>query len=86
MHCCMRATVTIDDRLFQEGDRVARRLKVSRSGLYQRALEAFLRQLRDRSLTAQINAVIERHGQPSDAAIRRHVAAAWQQDMGDDAW
>jgi metal-responsive CopG/Arc/MetJ family transcriptional regulator len=47
MHMGMRSTVTIRDDLFEAADRVAARLGISRSRLYQIALEAYLRRLEE---------------------------------------
>src|SRR5690606_23660197 len=58
MHSGMRATVTIRDDLFEAADRVAERLGISRSRLYQTALEAYLRRLEEDVLTEQMNAAL----------------------------
>jgi hypothetical protein len=82
----MRATVTIRDDLFEEADRVASRLGISRSRLYQAALESYLRRLNEDILTEQVNSLVERAGEPTDEAFRRYIARAWKQSMGDDEW
>ena len=82
----MRATITIGDELFAEADRIATAHGISRSRLYQEALESHLRLLREDELTAQMNRHIERHGQPIDESFREYVAKTWAADMGDDEW
>jgi hypothetical protein len=59
---------------------------MSRSRLYQVALEAYLRRLQEDVLTEQMNGVVERFDHASDEAFRRYLARAWQQTMGDDGW
>jgi metal-responsive CopG/Arc/MetJ family transcriptional regulator len=86
MHMGMRSTVTIRDDLFEAADRVAARLGISRSRLYQIALEAYLRRLEEEALTEQMNALVTQAGEPSDEAFRQTIARAWKQSMGDDQW
>jgi hypothetical protein len=86
MHLGMRATVTIRDDLFEAADRAAKQLGISRSRLYQAAVEAYLRRLHEDVLTEQVNSLVARAGEPSDEAFRRYVARAWKQSMGDDEW
>lgn len=81
----MRATVTIRDELFEEADAMARRLGISRSRLYQTALERHLTELRERALTEQMNEHIRAHGD-AGAGFEHYVAKVWAQDMGDDEW
>jgi metal-responsive CopG/Arc/MetJ family transcriptional regulator len=82
----MRSTINIRDELLGEADRVAKRLGISRSRLFQDALEEYLKALRGKALTEQMNAHLEAHGQPIDAGFQRYIARAWKQDMGDDEW
>jgi metal-responsive CopG/Arc/MetJ family transcriptional regulator len=86
MRISMRATVTIRDDLFAEADRVADLLGVSRSRLYQIALEAYLRRAQEAALIKQVDAVIERLDRPADDALALHVARAWKDSMGEDDW
>lgn len=86
MHFGMRATVTIRDDLFEAADRVAERLGISRSRLYQTALEAYLRRLEEDVLTEQMNAAVERFDHASDEGFRRYIARTWKETMGDDQW
>jgi hypothetical protein len=82
----MRATVTIGDDLFARADRVAEELGISRSRLYQLALEAYLRTLRDEALTIRANDVIAEYGQPVDPSFGDYIKKAWSQESGDDEW
>lgn len=86
MHMSMRATVTIRDELFHRADRAAAELGVSRSALYQRALQAYLRRLEEDALTAQMNSVASHLDHAREESFREYVARTWEQSMGDDEW
>jgi metal-responsive CopG/Arc/MetJ family transcriptional regulator len=53
----MKVAVSVPDSLFGEADELAKRLNTTRSGLYCRALESFIREYRDEELTRRINEV-----------------------------
>ena len=53
----VKTAISIPDPLFEEADALAERLSLSRSALYRRALEAFLRTYREDELIRQINEV-----------------------------
>lgn len=55
----MKIAVSIPDSLFQNAERLTKRLGVSRSELYQRALAQFLERHQNHSVTAALNAVYE---------------------------
>ena len=58
----MKVAVSIPDPLFRDAERVSRRLRVPRSQLYARALEAYVRQQSGQELTARMNAALARVG------------------------
>ena len=58
----MKAAVSIPDDVFGEGERLARRLKTSRSHLYAMALSQFVAQHDDNKITASMNAVLDEVG------------------------
>jgi metal-responsive CopG/Arc/MetJ family transcriptional regulator len=53
----MKTAISIPDELFAEADRVAKRLRVSRSELYAKAVDAYVRKLRDAEVTERLNLV-----------------------------
>ena len=55
----MKAAVSIPDEVFEEGERLARRLRTSRSQLYARALADFVVQHEDDKITATMNRVLQ---------------------------
>ncbi len=62
----MKTAISIPDKLFAEAEREAKRLGISRSKLYQSALENMIRAKRGAALTKRINKTIAEHGDPSD--------------------
>jgi len=56
----MKTAISIPDSLFEVADRMAKRLGLSRSKLYQRALERFIRDLTQETVTEDLNRVYNR--------------------------
>jgi len=77
----VKTAVSIPDALFEAADRAARRLGLSRSELYARALERFLGDEPDEAITAALDEVYADDASPLDdalaAAQRRAVAEPW---------
>jgi metal-responsive CopG/Arc/MetJ family transcriptional regulator len=55
----MKTAISIPDPLFEAAERLARRLGKSRSQLYAEALQAFLDQRRDQSITERLNEIYD---------------------------
>ena len=51
----MKTAISIPDSLFSAADQLAQRMGVSRSELYQRAVEAYLKRHQQRSVTEALN-------------------------------
>jgi hypothetical protein len=56
----VKVAISVPDPLFRDAETVARRLRVPRSQLYSRALEAFVRRHSQGDVTARLDAVIAR--------------------------
>jgi len=54
----MRTAISIPDPLFKAADKLAHRLKLSRSGLYATAVERFIQHHDDAAVTAKLNEVL----------------------------
>jgi predicted transcriptional regulator len=67
----MKAAVSIPDDVFEQGERLARRLHTSRSQLYARALADFVAQHEDDKITASMNRVLEEVGEEPGDFTRR---------------
>ena len=68
----MKTAVSIPTDLFQQAERRARKLGVSRSELYARALERLLRQEPDKDVTTALEAIYS----SEDSSLDRRLASA----------
>jgi len=78
----MKTAISLPDDLFHKAERVAARLKVSRSELYARALAAYLREHDGDQVTRAIDRVLQ--GQPPllDPVLARAQAVSLGPDEG----
>lgn len=53
----MKTAISLPDSLFEAAERLAGRMGISRSELFQRAMQAFLREHRDEGVTEALNHV-----------------------------
>ena len=67
----MKAAISIPDDVFAEGERLAHRLRTSRSQLYARALADFVVQHEDDKITVAMNRVLDDVGAGVDEFTRR---------------
>jgi len=67
----MKTAVSIPDKIFRAADRLAKRMGLSRSELYARALAALVRQEDESEVTAQLNRIYS----TSDSALDPALAA-----------
>lgn len=70
------------DELFRRADATARRLRVSRSELYAKAVAEFLKQQSDESITERLNEVYSRRPAVVDPAFYR----AQMKTLAKDVW
>lgn len=62
----MKTAISIPDTLFDAAERLAKRLGVSRSELFQRAVRQYLREHRDRDVTRLLNSVYGPEGEKAE--------------------
>jgi metal-responsive CopG/Arc/MetJ family transcriptional regulator len=62
----MKVAVSIPDSIFRDAERLSRRLRLRRSQLYSRALEAYVRQHSSEEITLRMNAAVARLGRKLD--------------------
>ncbi len=55
----MKTAISIPDPLFEAAERLAKRLRISRSQLYQRAVADYLRQHEQQGITEKLDALYE---------------------------
>jgi metal-responsive CopG/Arc/MetJ family transcriptional regulator len=58
----MKTAISIPDALFEEAEKAAKDLGLSRSKFIQTAVEDFLRRRRDAEVTGSIKRYVEKHG------------------------
>jgi metal-responsive CopG/Arc/MetJ family transcriptional regulator len=69
----MKTAISLADKLFHEADAAARRLGISRSQLYAKALTEYLARLSGTQITARLNGVyetVEGRPEPGLAALQ----------------
>ena len=64
----MKTAISIPDDLFDSADRLARRMALSRSELYQRAVQAFLAAHDEEAVTETLNRI---HGESEPGCLDR---------------
>ena len=67
----VKTAISIQKALFEQADRLARSLKVSRSRLFVLALEEYMRRQQNRELLAQINAAYADESQRAEQTLVR---------------
>jgi antitoxin MazE6 len=72
----MKTAISIPDPVFEAAERAARRLAITRSELYARAVEQFLKRLESQDVTAKLNAVYAEESSVLDPVLERLQAAA----------
>jgi hypothetical protein len=56
----MKVAISIPDRIFEQAERVSKRLRVPRSQLYARALEAYVKEYSGEEITRRLNDLYSR--------------------------
>jgi hypothetical protein len=80
----MKTAISIPDELFIRADQAATALAVSRSELYRRALDSYLKQVPQPSLTEQFDRFYAAH--PECAGLEPGWEAAQAQALGQEPW
>lgn len=62
----MKTAISIPDSLFQAAERFAKQLGISRSELFQRAVQAFLQDHRQDGITEALNKVYQQAGERAE--------------------
>ena len=81
----MKTAISIRDDVFESAERVARRLGVSRSELYTRAVREYLSRLPGEQVTERLNAVYE-GADESASSLDDTLAALQLRSLGDEDW
>ncbi len=79
----MKTAISLPDNLFKAADKAARRLGISRSELYQRAIERYLQQQGGDVVREALDNV---YGKASNRDIDPLITAAGEQLLKDENW
>ena len=66
----MKIAVSVPDDVFEEGERLARRMKRSRSEVYSRALAEFVARHAPDHVTEAMDRALAEIGEPADEVVR----------------
>ena len=78
----MKTAISMPDELFRTAEATARRLRVSRSELYAKAIKQFLEGRQEDAITERLNRVYSRNRAKVDSALDR----AQLKSLGKGAW
>jgi len=78
----MKTAISIPDEVFDRAEATARKLHVSRSELYSRAVAAFIEQYEQKSVTATLNEVYAQE----DSALEPSLTRLQGRSVEPDAW
>ena len=84
----MKTAISIQDDLFDAAEETARRLRISRSELYARAIREFLTRHSGKSVTERLNRLYAGEAQATglDAALAEMQSRSLAQGNGNKAW
>ena len=78
----MKTAISLPDELFRRAEVTARRLRVSRSELYAKAIAEFLKSQQENTITERLNEVYSRRAAKVDSGLHR----AQLESLEKDAW
>ncbi len=78
----MKTAISLPDQLFRSGDVLAKRLGVSRSELYARALAEYLAKHRGEQITQRLNSVFA----TEDSGLDPSLTAAQARTLPRESW
>jgi metal-responsive CopG/Arc/MetJ family transcriptional regulator len=76
----VKTAVSLPDDLFRLAEAAARRLRVSRSELYAKAIAEFLKQQDTKTITERLNDVYSRHPARVDFGLHRAQLKSLEKD------
>ena len=76
----MKVAISVPDRVFEEAESVAKRLRVSRSSVYTQALEEFVRKHRGKSVREALDAVCGAEPSAADPVLTDLQAEALREE------
>jgi metal-responsive CopG/Arc/MetJ family transcriptional regulator len=80
----MKTAISIPDPLFEAAEKLARRLGMSRSQLYSKAIDSFIEKNRYSGVTERLNAVYEAN--PEAGCLDKDIVKLQSQSLSKDGW
>jgi metal-responsive CopG/Arc/MetJ family transcriptional regulator len=80
----VKTAISIRRSLFEQAEELARRMKVSRSGLFTLALEDYIRRQQNRELLASLNAAYADGPTPPEVALLRESRESYARHLEDE--
>jgi metal-responsive CopG/Arc/MetJ family transcriptional regulator len=80
----IKTAISIRKPLFEQAEDLARRMKVSRSGLFALALEEYIRRQQNRELLASLNAAYADEPTPAERAVLRESRESYARHLEDE--
>ena len=80
----VKTAISIDKPLFEQAERIARKMKVSRSRLFALALEEYIHRAQNRDLIAQINAAYADEPDTTEKTLRRNARTTHRRIVRDE--
>jgi predicted transcriptional regulator len=77
----MKTAVSLPDELFRQAEAAARRLGISRSQLYAKAVAEFLDRQRTGAVTKRLNEIYSRQPARVDPALHRSQLKSFEKDL-----
>jgi metal-responsive CopG/Arc/MetJ family transcriptional regulator len=77
----MKIAISVPDPVFRAAEQAARRMRVPRSQLYARAVEAYLKQAAREDITERLNAVYAEEPAEPDAFLKTAAKAAFRRGL-----
>jgi len=65
----MKTAISIPDEVFKRAEKLARRLRMSRSQLYSQAVEKYVNKRRPEAITSAMNRALDEVGDSGDAFV-----------------
>jgi len=78
----MKAAVSIPDPIFKAADKLAQRMGVSRSHLYSVAIQRFVQEHDEETITARLNEVYEQESSALDPVLQSIQSRSIEKDEG----
>ena len=82
----VKTAISIQEDLFQEVNKTARELDISRSKLFVRAVRDFIKKQESQKLLAQINEAFSDYPDPAERKVNEGMSRKRLDNLGNESW